>query len=110
MVEIKVGTEFPVAGAYAGKSNKGAYWKANVCAEKGYDKIAVWATNPDEASKIVGMAKVVAIQSAKLGAHQYDGKWYSDYSVNAKLAQGNTETPDPFTESMEAQQEELPFA
>ena len=110
MVEVKVGGEIPVTVAVTGKSGKGPYWKVNVCAEKGYDKISVWATNPEEAGKIVGMAKVVGIQSVKLSAHQYQNKWYTDYTVNAKLAQGSTEAPDPFVDVAMSEQEELPFA
>lgn len=109
MVEVKVGNEFKVAGAYTGKTNKGAYWKQNVCAEKGYDKIAVWATNPDEAARITGMAKVESIQSVKLGAHQYNGKWYPDYTVNAKLVQGSAEEPIEFGDQLEITDDELPF-
>ena len=109
MIEIKIGGEIPVNGALSGKTGKGPYWKVNVCADKGYDRIAVWATNPDEAAKITGMAKVVGIQSVRLGAHQYQNKWYPDYTVNAKLVQGSTEAPDPFSDAGFPEQEELPF-
>ena len=109
MVEIKVGNEIPVAGAVKGTSNKGEYFKVGVKAQKGYDRIDVWATNPKEAMNITGMAKVAAIASVKLGAHQYNGKWYSDYIVNAKLAQGAAEAQD-FMMPEEVDDAELPFA
>lgn len=90
MIDVKVGGEFPVAGALSKGGDK-PYFKVNVCAEKGYDKIAVWATNPAQAKDIVGMAKVKSIQSVRLSAHQYNGKWYPDYTVNAELVQGSQE-------------------
>lgn len=108
MVEIKVGQEFPVTNAVKGKSNKGEYFKADVKADRGYDKIQVWATNPAEAMNITGMAKVAEIHSTKLSAHQYNGKWYPDYTVNAKLVQGATEVPD-FMDAIPVDDTDLPF-
>ena len=108
MIELKVGQEIPVTTAVKGKSNKGAYFKAEVKADRGYDKIQVWATNPDEAANIIGMAKIAEIKSVKLSAHQYKDKWYPDYMINAKLTQGATEVPD-FLDPETVDEADLPF-
>lgn len=108
MIEIKVGEEIPVAGALVGSDGK--YWKVNVNAQRGYDKIQVWAVNPKQAKDITGMAKVESITSVKLTAHQYQGKWYPDYVINARLVQGNTEPPADFMEAGTVVDDELPFA
>ena len=108
MVEVRAGNEIPVSGAVKGTSNKGEYFKVIVKAEKGYDKIDVWATNPKEAMGIVGMAKIAGIASAKVTAHQYNGKWYTDYVVEAKLVQGAAEEP-AFLIPEDVDDAELPF-
>lgn len=107
MIEISVGKEIPVVNAKFGSSSRGDYFKVPVKAERGYDKIDVWATNPKEANDIVGMAKVESIKSVKLGAHQYNNKWYTDYTVNAKLVQGNPEAA--FEQAEPVEDDELPF-
>lgn len=108
-IEIKVGREFPVAGAKFGNSSRGEYYKVDVKAEKGWDKIQVWATNPKDAKDIIGNAKVTKIAGVKLGAHLYNGKWYTDYTVDAELAQGNQETV-MFEQVELGGDDDLPFA
>lgn len=108
MLELRAGGEIPVAGAVKGTSNKGEYFKITVKAEKGYDRIDVWAINPKEAMEITGMAKVAGIASVKIGAHQYNGKWYTDYSVEARLVQGAEEEP-AFLIPEDVDDAELPF-
>lgn len=106
-VEIKVGTEIPVDTALKGNSSRGPYFKATIKPEKGRDRIDIWATNPGEAINFAGMAKIVEITGVKKSAHQYNGKWYDDFSVDAKLAQGN---PEAVIFEQVALDDDLPFA
>lgn len=106
-IELKVGQEIPVDGALKGHSSRGPYFKATIKPEKGKDRIDLWATNPAEAINFAGMAKIVEITGVKKSAHQYNGKWYDDFSVDAKLAQGSAEAV--IFEQVELD-DDLPFA
>lgn len=107
-VKIEKGAEIPVAGASKGNGSRGPYFKVIVKAEKGYDKIQVWAANPSEAINITGMARVAEIKSARKSAHEYNGKWYDDVIVEAVLAQGTMTDPD-FMMPEAVDDAELPF-
>jgi hypothetical protein len=109
MIELVTGQEIPVGDALKGNSNRGPYFKTSVRPEKGKDRIDIWATNPEEAINFTGMAKVVEIQKVKKSAHQYNGRWYDDYTVEAKLAQGNPEEV-MFTPLDADKDDDLPFA
>lgn len=108
-IRVEVGAEIPVAGAIQGTSSKGPYYKVTVKDEKNRNRIDVWATNPSEAQNIVGMAQVKAIKKAEKKAHQYNGKWYDDFVVEAHLVQGNPEAP-VFADLGETSDDDLPFA
>ena len=108
-IELKVGQEIPVDTAIKGHSSRGPYFKATIKPEKGKDRIDLWATNPGEAINFSGMAKIVEITGVKKSAHQYNGKWYDDFSVDAKLAQGNAEAVI-FEQVELGNDDDLPFA
>ena len=109
-LKINVGDEFAVTDAKKGESSRGPYFSVVVKAEKGYDKIKIWASNPKDAVNIKGMARIAAIKSAGISAHQYNGKWYSDYVVDAVLAQGSETVPDTFSMPENVDDDDLPFA
>jgi len=90
MVEVKVGTVIK-DGFREGSSSKGPWACAEVKAEQGYDKIKVWAENPND---IAGAMVITEILSVKITNHKYpakDGseKWATDYNVQAKLAKAD---------------------
>ena len=109
MVEVKEGMTVSLADAKSGNGGHGPYFLVNVKADKGYDKIQIWATNAPEAAELKDAAVVKKIKSAKLGAHQYNGKWYNDYSVSAELAQGNVEDVKYVPVDIAIDDAELPF-
>lgn len=87
MITLKAGSIIPVTEARSGEGQRGAWYKVDARAEKGYDKITVWATNPSDAKNIQGAAEIVKITSVTLTGHSYNGRWYSDYTINAELKQ-----------------------
>ena len=109
MVEVKEGMIIDFSGAKTGNGSRGPYAKVEVKAEKGYDKIQVWAANPEDAQNIRGTAKVGKIKSAKVSAHQYEGKWYTDFMVNAELFQGEVRQVTYEPVDMSISDDELPF-
>lgn len=104
MVKLEIGKEYSISEAKKGESAKGPYFMFNVKAEKGYDKITVWASNPSEASGFSGSAKVVKIEDVSITATKKQSpqgeKWFTNYNVTAKLAQGEAKNEivqdDPF--------------
>lgn len=88
MIEVKVGGTIPLNESRSGSSGKGDWYLVPVKAEKGYDRVTVWATNPKEAATFRTVAVIDSIKSVKLTARQgKDGKWYPEYSIDAKLKQ-----------------------
>ena len=85
-VAVKVGEIYPAKTLKSGMGKKGAWALLKVKAEKGYDEIDIWATNAEEL-KNPGAVKEVGIESAQItNQRSQDGtKWYTHYSVNAKL-------------------------
>ena len=57
----------------------------------------------------VALPQIVEITGVKKSAHQYNGKWYDDFSVDAKLAQGNAEAVI-FEQVELGNDDDLPFA
>ena len=116
MIEIKVGGNIPLNESRSGSSGKGDWFLVPVKAEKGYDRVTVWATNPKEAAGINMVAEVESIKSVKLTARQgKDGKWYPEYSVNAKLKQAgqgavNAAEQMAFADLDAVNDDDLPFA
>lgn len=85
-VVIKAGEIYPAKEWRSGQGSKGPWGFFRVKATKGYDKITVWASNPDQ---IVNPAsiKIVEIKAVELKGRKDEntGRWYSDYSVTAVL-------------------------
>lgn len=104
MVEVKVGTI--LKDFKSGTSSKGPWAVAEVKAEQGYDRIKVWAANPND---IAGGMIVAEILSAKITNRKYekDGqeRWATDYNIQAKLAP----IEEQQVEGFERIDEELPF-
>jgi len=90
MVEVKVGTVINEGGFREGTSSKGPWAFAELKAEQGYDKIKVWAENPND---IAGAMTITEILSVKITNRKYqkDGvdKWATEYNVQAKLAKAD---------------------
>lgn len=86
-VSVKVGEVYPAKEMKSGMGKKGAWALLTVKAEKGYDKIDIWAMNPEEVKGATAV-KVVSIGSAQISNQKSpDGtKWFTHYAVNAKLA------------------------
>lgn len=90
MVKVKVGDILPAKDMKSGTAQSGKQWAMlAVKAEKGYDKITVWAENPAD---IVGAAavKVVSVTDVVLKKDKRtmpDGtdRWYDNCNVTAKL-------------------------
>ena len=90
MVKVSVGDVIEVGNAKFGTRQNGQTWGfVSVQAEKGYDRITVWFTNPDEA-KGRARVEIVAIHQVKLGSRKYTDKsgqekWTNEYSVDASI-------------------------
>lgn len=103
--------EIGVRGALAiktGTTKDGKKWAfGEVKADKGYDKIMVWAENPDELKD--GAARIKEIVSVKKSAKKYekDGetKWADVYSINAVLEPASV-VPSGFEQISD---EDVPF-
>ena len=69
-----------------GVSSKGEYFLVNKKAEKGYDKITVWASNPGDLQSAKAV-KVNSIKEVRYGhkQSQKDGNWYPEVSIVAEL-------------------------
>lgn len=72
----------------SGESAKGEWAFTVAKAEKGYDQISIWATNPQDVQG-ASAVKIVSIESASITNQRKEGaegtKWYTNYSVTAKL-------------------------
>ena len=117
MIELKVGSNIPLTGnTKTGASAHGDWFLVNVKAEKGFDRMTVWATNPKEAAAIDTVAEIESIRSVKLTARQgRDGKWYPEYSIDAKLKQAgqgavNAAQQTAFGDIDAVNDDDLPFA
>ena len=85
MVAVKVG-ETINGRSRCGTSSKGEYFLIEKKAEKGYDKVTVWATNPGDVQGATAV-KVASIKDVCFGHRQNkaDGKWYPECSIHAEL-------------------------
>ena len=86
MVTIKVGETYPAKNFRSGVGSKGAWAVFHGKAQKGYDTINVWASNPDEVVNAAGL-KIKSIDSVTLKARQdpKTNQWFKDYSITATL-------------------------
>ncbi len=116
MIELKEGMILPLTEARSGDGRRGPWYFVPARAEKGHDRITIWAANPQEAANLKGVAKLEKIRSVKLSARKgSDDKWYPDYSVEAVLGAGAKTAEEAeqmaFDAMMaEVNDDELPFA
>lgn len=87
-VTVKKGEIYPAKEMKSGVGKRGEWALLSVKAEKGYDKIDIWATNPADV-KGAGAVKIVDFEAASITNQKKETpegiKWYIHYSVNAKL-------------------------
>ena len=78
-----------------GMSAKGEYFLVTKKAEKGYDKVTIWASNPGDLQSAKAV-KVNAIKEVRYGHRQNpkDGNWYPEVSVIAELMAVEVEETD----------------
>ena len=86
-VKVVKGETYPAKGMKSGIGKKGAWALLSVKAEKGYDKIDIWASNPEDV-KDASAVKILDIEDVAItNQRSQDGtKWFTHYSVSAKLA------------------------
>lgn len=86
-VKVVKGETYPAKNLKSGIGKKGAWALLSVKAEKGYDKIDIWASNPEDV-KGASAVKVIDIEDVQItNQRSQDGtKWFTHYSVSAKLA------------------------
>ncbi len=84
---IKKGDEISLDEMKSGEGAKGVWAFVTVKAEKGFDKIQLWAVNAEEARYFTGTAKVKDILSVSISHTQSKDKsrWYDNYSANVIL-------------------------
>ena len=88
MISVKVNETLKGKNAVIKKgiSSKGEYFLVNKKAEKGYDKLTIWASNPGDlqSAKAVKVNKII---ETRYGHKQNpkDGNWYPEVSMVAEL-------------------------
>ena len=85
-VTVKAGETYPAKDFRTGRGAKGAWALFKVKAEKGYDTINIWATNPEGLENAAGL-KVKRIETVELKARldEKTNRWYRDYNITAEL-------------------------
>ena len=82
-VTVKVGDIF--TEVKTGSTAKGAWGQAIARAEKGYDRITIWFTNPLEVPEGTYAVQVEEITEVGTMNKQVNGKWYTQYNARAKV-------------------------
>lgn len=87
MVEVEVGKIYNTTEKKCGSGKGGEYMVFSVKAEKGYDKISVWAAEGTVTKdlKSADAAKVKKICKVKKTARQLNGKWYDNYDIVCEM-------------------------
>lgn len=87
MVEVEAGKVYNTTEKKCGMGKNGEYMMFIVKAEKGYDKITVWAAEGTITKdlKSADAAKVKTIRKVRKSARQFNGKWMENYDVIADL-------------------------
>ena len=83
-VTVKVGEVY--TEIKTGTSAKGKWGNATARAEKGYDRITIWFTNPEEIPEDVYAVMVNEIKEVGTLNKQVDGKWYTQYYARARVS------------------------
>lgn len=97
MVQVKEGTVVLRETLKSGERDGRRWVMGSVDAVAGYDKIIVWADNPDEL-KTDGDLQVVSISGVRKTNRKYkdkngEEKWNNQYEVNATLKPAVSEVP-----------------
>ena len=95
MVIVKEGEIIKSKKIRKGVSAKGEYFLIEKKAEKGYDKINVWASNPGDVQN-ASAVKVVKVEQVRF-AHKQNpnsGQWTPEVSVTAQLTAVEVEETD----------------
>lgn len=69
-----------------GTSAKGEYAYVTAKAEKGSDKISVFFANPEDVPEDAYAVSIDEIQDVTVSSKQYNGNWYKNISINAKVS------------------------
>lgn len=105
MVEIRKGEVIRAESPKSGTSSRGDYFMLRMKGEKGSDTITIW--NEDGFTCSDGdMVVVTDILSVKRSKRKYNGKWYDETSITAKL--DPFDMPSAFS-ALSGADEELPF-
>lgn len=83
-VKVKVGDIF--TDIKTGVGAKGAWGLANARAEKGYDRITISFSNPEDISEGTYAVSVDEITEAYTVNKEANGKWYTQYYIRAKVS------------------------
>lgn len=91
-VNVKPSEVYACTDLRSGDSQRGAWAFFKVKAQKGYDTINIWATNPD-AIKGAQAAKVIRIDNVELKArlNEKNGQWYKDFNVTCTLERASAD-------------------
>lgn len=85
-VVVKAGETYPAKDFRTGTGAKGAWALFKVKAEKGYDTINIWASNPEGLANAAGL-KIKRIEAVEVKSRldEKTNRWYKDYNVTAEL-------------------------
>lgn len=85
-VSVKLGEVYPCKDLKSGNSQKGAWALFSVKAQKGYDRIKVFASNPEDV-KNAQAVRIKSIDMVEIKAHldERSDKWLKDYQITATL-------------------------
>lgn len=91
MVKVKINDVLNASKMRSGKSKDGKPWAfIAVEAEKSYDKITVWAANPDEVKGASGVKILeitdVSLTKTKKTMENGQDRWYENCNVTARLS------------------------
>lgn len=83
-VKIKVGEVY--TEIKTGVSAKKGKWGCAVArAEKGYDRITIWFTNPEDIPDDTYAVRLVEITESYTENKEVNGKWYTQYNARARV-------------------------
>ena len=102
MVQAKQGTIIHRETIKSGAKDDKKWLLGRIDAEKGYDKITVWADNPDELRTDCDL-EIVSISSVAKKNEKYkdkngEEKWADKYEINATLKVAETSPVPGFTQ------------
>lgn len=83
-VKVKVGEVYTEPKFGTGAKGTWGYVKVN--ADKGTDSMMVWFTNASDIPQDSYAVQIDSIEEVNLTSKNYNGKWYKNYSVNAKVS------------------------